>query len=79
VRQTFVGIPGSVQRDIVTTADQDIPSTPVPPAQLSDHAMRADIAELAYILWQGQGCPNGSAESDWLAAEQMMRQRVNLG
>jgi hypothetical protein len=41
--------------------------------------MRADIAELAYILWQGQGCPNGSAESDWLAAEQMMRQRVNLG
>lgn len=79
MRQTFIGFPGSVQRDIVTTADQDIPWTPVPPAQLSDHATHADIAELAYILWEGQGCPNGSAESDWLAAEQMVRQRVNVG
>ena len=78
VNQTFVGFPGSVQRHIVTTADQDIPSTPVPPARLSDHAARADVAELAYSLWQHHGCPNGSAESDWLAAEQMIRERVNL-
>ena len=28
------------------------------------------IASLAYELWQGRGCPEGSPETDWLQAEQ---------
>ncbi len=28
------------------------------------------IAQLAYVLWQARGCPEGSAEVDWFRAEQ---------
>ena len=31
------------------------------------------IATLAYALWQARGCPDGSPEQDWLAAEQQSR------
>jgi Protein of unknown function (DUF2934) len=31
-----------------------------------------DIARLAYALWQQRGCPIGSAEIDWLEAEQQL-------
>jgi hypothetical protein len=27
------------------------------------------IAQLAYSYWQARGCPDGSAEKDWLRAE----------
>jgi hypothetical protein len=29
------------------------------------------IAERAYALWEARGCPHGSAEQDWLEAEQL--------
>jgi hypothetical protein len=32
-----------------------------------------DIANIAYALWQQRGCPEGTAEQDWLEAEQTMR------
>ena len=28
------------------------------------------IAALAYELWQGRGCPEGTPEEDWFRAEQ---------
>jgi len=28
-----------------------------------------EIAQLAYSLWQARGCPYGSPEQDWFAAE----------
>ena len=31
-----------------------------------------EIARLAYVLWQQRGCPVGSAETDWLEAEQQL-------
>ena len=31
------------------------------------------IAALAYALWQAKGCPEGSAEGDWLQAERELR------
>jgi len=37
-----------------------------PPAQ--EH--KEKIAQLAYDLWQARGCPHGSPEEDWFAAEQ---------
>jgi hypothetical protein len=32
-----------------------------------------DIAQLAYALWERRGCPDGSAEIDWLEAEAQLR------
>ena len=31
------------------------------------------IGELAYQLWQARGCPDGTAEQDWLDAERQLR------
>ncbi len=75
----LIGTPGSVQRDIAIKMDRVAIPTNVSPSQLFDSATRADIAELAYFLWQEHGCPNGSAEADWLEAEQKVRERVNTG
>jgi len=36
-------------------------------------AQQHDIAKLAYALWQHRGCPEGSAEADWLEAEETVR------
>ena len=35
-------------------------------------------ARLAYCFWQESGCPQGSALSDWLAAENALRAYANL-
>jgi hypothetical protein len=32
----------------------------------------ADIAALAYHLWQDRGCPIGSPEEDWYKAEELL-------
>jgi hypothetical protein len=32
-----------------------------------------EIARLAYSYWEARGCPMGSAEQDWLRAEQEMK------
>ena len=32
-----------------------------------------EIQALAHALWQQRGCPEGSPEEDWLAAEQQLR------
>jgi hypothetical protein len=31
------------------------------------------VGELAYLLWQARGCPEGTAEQDWLDAERQLR------
>jgi DUF2934 family protein len=36
---------------------------------------REAIATLAYVLWQNRGCPIGSADEDWIEAEQQLRER----
>jgi hypothetical protein len=35
----------------------------------------ADIAKLAYELWQARGCPQGSPEEDWFHAARELRAR----
>ena len=35
----------------------------------------AEIAALAYQLWQARGCPEGSAEKDWFDAAEQLRSR----
>jgi hypothetical protein len=34
---------------------------------------RISIGELAYRIWQARGCPEGTAEQDWLDAERQLR------
>jgi Protein of unknown function (DUF2934) len=36
----------------------------------------ADIAALAYELWQSRGCPDGSPEEDWFHAAEQLRSRA---
>ena len=31
-----------------------------------------DVSSRAYELWQERGCPDGSAEEDWLQAERQV-------
>ena len=77
--QVFVDTPGSVQRDLATKVDGLIDLPPVRPSQLADSAEHAEIAEVAYLFWEERGRPSGTAEADWLEAEQMVRERVNFG
>jgi len=37
------------------------------------HPEHRSIGELAYRLWQARGCPEGSAERDWLDAEKQLQ------
>jgi hypothetical protein len=37
----------------------------------------ADIAALAYELWQARGCPAGSPEEDWFNAATQLRSRAH--
>jgi len=42
------------------------------PVNHSEETLRAEIARLAYHLWQARGCPEGSPEQDWIEAEQTL-------
>jgi Protein of unknown function (DUF2934) len=35
-----------------------------------------EIAALAYELWQGRSCPEGSPQEDWFHAAEQLRSRV---
>ena len=37
----------------------------------------ADIAALAYKLWQARGCPDGSPQEDWFHAAEELRSRTH--
>jgi hypothetical protein len=48
------------------------------PAELHGSAAQNDggdveIAQLAYSYWEARGCANGSAEEDWVRAEQELK------
>lgn len=47
-----------------------------PPAQEPEYGVSpAEIAEAAYRRWVERGCPQGSAEEDWLEAEKELMVR----
>jgi hypothetical protein len=37
----------------------------------------AEIAALAYSLWEARGCPEGSPEEDWFNAERALQTRAD--
>ena len=40
-----------------------------PRSEMNGHPTHQQIAERAFHLWNARGCPDGSAEQDWLQAE----------
>lgn len=51
-----------------TTERATSPETSAPSVETG--STQEQVASLAYALWQQRGCPEGSAEEDWLRAEQ---------
>lgn len=53
-----------------------IPAVPAPTAAVSESAApdHDAVAALAYLYWEARGYQGGSAEEDWLRAEQELRQ-----
>jgi hypothetical protein len=45
-------------------------------APFTEHPSREEIAVLAYASWELRGRPVGSAENDWLKAEEELRRRL---
>jgi thioredoxin-like negative regulator of GroEL len=43
------------------------------PTQIAEGSEHEAIAKLAYALWQQRGYQEGSAEKDWMDAEQQLR------
>jgi hypothetical protein len=39
--------------------------------------MHQTISDLAYALWQARGCPDGTADSDWVEAERQFMSTRN--
>lgn len=63
----------TVPREVVSTAyptgtpaSRQIPSA-------KDHDREGETARLAYSYWEARGGSRGSAEEDWLRAEQEMK------
>ena len=59
------------------TGRSRVGTVPAEPAQVSGPEQCEEVAKLAYLYWQGRGCPEGSPEDDWLRAEQEIQQKLN--
>jgi Protein of unknown function (DUF2934) len=58
----------SLPEERLTSTEQTLASSP----ETIERSQSEEIARLAYALWQQRGCPVGSAETDWLEAEQQL-------
>ena len=54
-------------KDIEITGESD---------RIDQDRQREAIKNLAYALWEKRGCPEGTAEADWLEAEQKLSRHV---
>ncbi len=75
---TTIGEPADTSREAVaealkTTAPEF--STEQPASVAFDGADRDAIAQLAYSYWEARGGVGGSAEEDWLRAEEEYRRK----
>lgn len=68
--------PDSVQREPEVNTKKPTLTARASESQVPEESMHEDIARLAYALWQQRGCPNGSAEFDWFAAEEKLLEAV---
>lgn len=58
-------------------AEETAAANGAPAATLAvETAEHEQIARLAYSYWEARGCPDGSAEEDWLRAERELQAPV---
>jgi Protein of unknown function (DUF2934) len=76
---TMITKPGSTQREPESNMRKPAATARASESQPSEPCMQEEIARLAYTLWQQRGCPTGSAEFDWFAAEEKLRESVERG
>jgi hypothetical protein len=61
-------------------AEHDRHANATPAAATVGHGIaafgHAEIAALAYQLWEARGCPQGSADEDWYNAAEQLRARA---
>lgn len=57
---------------------QEEPQTDSEKSQRSQAVNQEETARLAYALWQSRGCPEGSPDEDWFAAEEKLRASYEL-
>ncbi|MFL6352958.1 MAG: DUF2934 domain-containing protein [Bryobacteraceae bacterium] len=67
---------GPAERESERNINQPTVTTRASQPQPPQEFMHEDIAKLAYALWQQRGCPHGSAEFDWFAAEGTLLESV---
>jgi len=65
----------SVKRSIVEPESEAIEMVAVESVY---EPSEGEIAALAYTYWAGRGCQGGSAEEDWLRAEQELRSKAGV-
>ncbi len=60
----------------MTKTLKELSKTSIAPATAPSVAANTprDLEQLAYVLWQERGCPEGSPEQDWFAAERLLQQ-----
>ena len=58
----------SIPEKSIISTEQTLTSNP----EAVERSRSEEIARLAYALWQQRGSPVGSAETDWLEAEQQL-------
>lgn len=73
---TITAKPGSAKREPEKKMNQPAATADAYQSQPSAASMQEEIARLAYTLWQQRGCPTGSAEFDWFAAEEKLLESV---
>jgi hypothetical protein len=68
--------PGPAQRESEMNTNKPTVTARASQPQVPEEFMQEDIAKLAYALWQQRGCPSGSPEFDWFAAEEKLLESV---
>ena len=63
----------TVPSEVVSTAHPKATPASRQTPSAKDHDREGETARLAYSYWEARGGSNGSAEEDWLRAEQEMK------
>lgn len=67
VTNTTDRIPSAAESEMPKSAQQELAS------RIPRQFTHEECSQRAYAIWQERGCPAGTAEADWLEAEEQLR------